>query len=442
MTPEELRKLAKEQHDAAGAILGKATEEKRDLTEDEDTAIQTHYTEEDKLLKRAQTIEDHEKRSALYGQPAEAPVQIPVGGERQSVEVVNERAYPDMGLFLQDVRAASIPGNCPVATLERINKHDQELRAALGNEEGVPSEGGFLISPQHSSELLKRTFTTGKLASKTKRIPIGADKNSLSYPMVDESSRADGSRQGGVRGYWSSEAEAMTSSKTKFKAGRLDLDKITVLTYATDELLQDATALEAWYSDAVPDEIGFKIDDALLNGTGAGQPLGILNSNALVSVAKESGQDAATILAENIEKMYARALDPAKCEWYINQACWTQIFQLHHAIGTGGVPLFVPGGGLSQAPYDTLFGRPIVPLEQCQALGTKGDIYFADFSKYLVIDKGSTEHASSIHVQFTTNETAFRWIYRANGQPLRNSALTPFKGADTLSDYIALSNRS
>ena len=94
------------------------------------------------------------------------------------------------------------------------------------------------------------------------------------------------------------------------------------------------------------EEIGFKLDDSVVNGTGAGTPLGIMNAPCKVRVNKETGQAATTLVAENIEKMYARMYAPSvrSAVWLINQDVWPQIFQLHHVVGTGGVPMFIPGG--------------------------------------------------------------------------------------------------
>ena len=173
-------------------------------------------------------------------------------------------------------------------------------------------------------------------------------------------------------------------------------------------------------------------------------PLGVLNSGALVSVAKESGQALNTVVAENLEKMWARmpAGNLGSAEWYINMNVWPQLFQLAHDVGTGGVPVFMPPGGLSQAPFGTIFGRPITPIEQCESLGTKGDVLFMDLSEYVLIEKGGIETASSIHVQFVADELTFRFILRTNGQPKLDTTLAPFKGTDNLSPFVSLDTRS
>lgn len=334
----------------------------------------------------------------------------------------------------------------------RAYQHPREVHPGLsqihaavqGASEGISSEGGFLVQVDFTGELLRLVHQTGVLANRTDRKPIGAQFNGLKINAVDETSRVDGSRWGGVQAYWTAEAASLTATKPKYRQMELNLQKLTGLYYATDELLQDTVALGAFAQDAFSEEFGFKIDDAIYRGVGGGMPLGVLGHAGTLSIAKETGQAAATVVAENIEKMYARmwARSVPRAEWFINQDVWPQLFQLSHAIGTGGVPMFVPAGGLSGSPFGTLLGRPITPIEQCETLGTKGDIMFADFMEYLMIEKGGIEAASSIHVEFLTDQTTFRFILRTDGQPKRNALLTPFKGTNTLSSFVTVDTRA
>jgi len=316
--------------------------------------------------------------------------------------------------------------------------------AASGLSEGVASDGGFLVQTDFAEELMAEVHNTGVLAPLTDTTPIGANANGLKQNVVDETSRVNGSRWGGVQAYWTAEAAAFTSSKPKFRQMELTLQKLTGLYYATDEELKDATALTDTATKAFSEEFGFKIDDAIIRGGGAGMPLGILGHAGTVSISKEGGQAAATILKQNIEKMYARmpAVSVPRAKWFINQDCWPQLFELSIAVGVGGVPLFIPSNSLAGSPNGTLLGLPIVPIEQCETLGTVGDIIFADFSQYKMIEKGGLEAASSIHVLFLTDETTFRFILRADGQPKRNAPLTPYKGTATQSPFLTLATRA
>ena len=327
-----------------------------------------------------------------------------------------------------------------------VDKRLLEVQNASGANEGVPSEGGFLVQTDFSTELLKNVYETGILAPLCRRIPISSNANGLKINGVDESSRADGSRWGGVQGYWAAEAGTVTATKPKFRQIELTLNKLMGLYYATDELLTDTSAMESVLSQAFAEEIQFKLDDAIFRGDGAGKPLGILSSGALVTQAKETGQAAKTVIFENIVNMWSRliATSRANSVWLINQEVEPQMYSMVLSAGTGGVPVYMPANGLSSSPFASLMGRPVIPIEHASQLGTAGDIALVDMSQYLLADKGGMQMASSIHVKFIYDETAFRVTYRVDGQPVRNSAITPYKAnsGQTLSSFVTLATRS
>ncbi|MDD5510899.1 MAG: phage major capsid protein [Dehalococcoidales bacterium] len=320
---------------------------------------------------------------------------------------------------------------------------DPRLKSIVGNSEGVPADGGFLVQTDFATQLLEKTFNNSDIVNRVFRIPISANANAIKIPAVSDASRADGSRWGGIRAYWMNEGGSKTESNPSFAQVSLELKKLIGYCTCTDELLQDASALESWISKAFAAEFDFKIADAIINGDGAGKPLGILNSPCLVTVTAETGQGASTIVFENIVKMWASRFGPntSNYVWLINQNIEPQLYTMGLAVGAGGGPVYLPPGGLSVAPYGTLMGRPVIPCEQCASLGTAGDIILADLSQYVMIDKGSMQSASSIHVNFQTDQTAFRFVYRCDGQPMWSNYLTPYKGSTSYqSPFIVLSS--
>jgi HK97 family phage major capsid protein len=322
---------------------------------------------------------------------------------------------------------------------------DPRLRtgAVAGASEKVASDGGFLIQTDFSSELLKRAYSIGDISSRVRRVPISAGSNGLKINAVKESSRANGSRWGGVTMAWEGEGDSPTASKPKFRQMELKLNKLIGLMYATDELLGDATALSSIAMEAFSEELNFNVESAILEGTGAGMPKGLWGSAAEVAVAKEVGQAADTILYENVIKMWARMWGRSRknAVWLINQDIEPALFTMSLAVGTGGVPVYQPANGAADQPYSTLMGRPVIPVEHASTLGDLHDISLVDLSQYLMIDKGAPEQAASIHVRFIYDETAFRITYRCDGQPIWETALTPKKGTNTLSPFITLAAR-
>jgi len=316
---------------------------------------------------------------------------------------------------------------------------------ATGMSEGMPSDGGFLVQQEFSTELLRLVHDTGVLVPRCRKLPIGPDKNGLKINAIAESNRATGSRWGGIQCYWKAEAADKVASKPKLREIKLDLKKLIGLCYATDELLQDTIALEALLTQGFAEEFGFMMDDGIVHGTGAGQLQGIMNSVCKVAVAKEANQAATTIVSKNVMKMWSRmwARSIPNSVWLINQSCWEQIFGLTITVGTGGAPMYIEAGKIKDAPYGAILGRPILPIEQCNALGTEGDIILADFSQFLLIDKGGIQSQSSIHVKFIQDETVFRFVYRVDGQPIWAKPLTPYKDTGkTQSPFITLAVRA
>ena len=427
MTMKKVLEMKAKREDArlkAMAVLNKAEAEDRFLTGEEQKEIDGYESEIrswDESISRAEKLLaiEPEDRSATE-KPEVKPT--PSKGE--------EKRFATFGEQLLAAYRAAAPGG----------KVDERLttRAASGLNESTPSDGGFLVQQDFVTELLKRTYETGILASKVKKIPISTNANGLKINAVDEDSRANGSRWGGVQTFWEAEAGEHTGSKPKFRQMELSLKKLTGLCYATDELLQDAAALEAVIRQAFAEEFGFKMDDAILSGSGEGEPLGILNSGALVKVEKEKDQKD-TITVENLIKMWNRLWSKSRANavWYINQ----EIEPFLYTLKLGDKPVYIPAGGISEKPYGTIFGRPVVPLEQCSAAGEVGDIILADVGQYLLIDKGGIKAASSIHVRFLYDENVFRFIYRVDGKPIWNKPLAPYKGKATVSPFITLDKR-
>ena len=419
----------------AVSIIEKAEKEDRFLTEEENrelTKLENEIRGWDTQIVRFEVFKedkaDDEKKPASADEEEK-----PTNPETPKEEVGkdNERKFRSLGEQMMAVYRASQPG-------ARVDTR-LTTRSASGLNETNPTDGGFLVQKDFVGDLLKRAYETGILASKVKKIPLSTNANGIKINALDEESRANGARWGGIQTYWESEADQITGSKPKFRQMDLSLKKLTGLCYVTDELLQDSAALENVIREGFAEEFGFKLDDAILSGTGAGQPLGILKSGSLVKVEKEQGQTE-KITVENLVKMWSRLWSRSRANsvWYVNP----EIEPLLYTLKVGDRPVYIPAGGLSEQTYGTLFGRPVITLEQCSEVGEIGDIILADIGQYLLIDKGGINATSSIHVRFLYDENVFRFIYRVDGQPVWSKALQPYKGSATVSPFVALAKRN
>lgn len=427
------------------AAVGALDEFEKGVVDDKGEPRDMTAAEVDKLDELTKAIESAAKavESKERADRARAPFAKAAGdkGGLVPAAVKDNKPFKSFGEFL----------NAVIVT-ERTKgaERDPRLiwqRAATGAGEAIPSDGGFLVQTDFSTELMGLMHEMGELIRRVRRIPLSANSNGIKLPAINETSRVAGSRWGGIRGYWADEGDTVTATRPKFRAIELSLNKLMTIGYATEELLQDTVAMESVYRQGFAEEMTFNTEDAIFNGTGAGQPLGILKAGALVTVNAESGQAAATIVAANILNMMARlpARSTRNSVWLINQDILPQLWQLTIGSGTATHLMYAPPGLTNDnknAPWGTLMGRPVIPIEYASTLGTVGDIVLVDLSQYIMVDKGGPQAAESMHVRFLNDEMTFRMTYRVDGQPAWNSAMTPYKGSNTQSPYIALATRS
>ena len=269
--------------------------------------------------------------------------------------------------------------------------------------------------------------------------------NRLLVNAVDEDSRADGSRWGGVSSFWLGESGTFTPSQPKFRQMELIAKKLIVLTYATDEQLVDGPAFASYVDKVVPLELAFRVDDAIYNGTGAGMPSGFMNSGALITVAKAGTDSGKVISNTDIFAMWKQMWAPSRknAAWLINQDVEDQLWNLTRGSGTAVELLYhAPGDKGSFGNYGGMMGAPVIPVEYAATLGTPGDITLVDLTQYYLARRSGVQMDTSIHVQFLTDQMAFRWKLRIDGQSAWKKPLTPKNSAVTLSPFLALATRS
>lgn len=356
------------------------------------------------------------------------------------------------GNFLSDV--AAVGQNRGISP--RLKKLVEMQASISGAGAQLGSDGAFLIQKEFRVDLLESSFKGGDILSKVDTTEVGANADGLEVAYLDETSRATGSRWGGIQIYRGAEADSATAKKPKVGKWESRLEDLIGAAYMTERLLQDAPAMADVFSKGFSEEFTFVSENEVVRGSGVGQMLGILTAlysttasqslGPTVSVAKETGQLADTILAENIEKMWTRVHPQSRSrgQWFINVECEPELGKLMVGTGTSGQLVYMPPGGLSGLPYGTLKGRPVTPIEYASGLGDVGDIFFADFSRFKVITKGGLQADDSIHVRFLNNERTFRWITRINGAPKDKAPITPFKATDStlrLSPFVVLAAR-
>lgn len=321
-----------------------------------------------------------------------------------------------------------------------VGNIDPRLVQNAGAFERNGEDGGFLIPGDFRTEIQKKVNGDQSLLPKTRQFMTSS--NHLTIP-TNETAPWDGT---GIQAYWEAEGIAPNGTKPKFGQANLKLHKLISMVKVTEELLEDAPALESYIKSEAPEAILHKINSAIISGDGAGKPLGFLSSGFKYKVLKESGQAADTVLFANVNKMLGRILPGSlgKSIWLVNPAVLPALRAMKFDdAATSPVPVYLPSNGLADAPYGTLFGRPIMPMMGgVKALGDEGDIVLADLSSYTTAMKvAGIKSDISSHVYFETSEMAFKFSVRIAGECLYKSPVSTENGAFEMSSIITLENR-
>lgn len=379
-------------------------------------------------------MDEREERAAtVQSTNAATPGRRPA----QARESAGLRVFRNLGEQLVAIRNAAMG-----QTDERLMQLNTESRA-LGNQESVGSDFGFAVQTDFAETIFESAAEQeGTLLNLVDRYEVGANSDSAKWMEIDESDIST-NVFGGVQVYWAAEAATVAASKPSIMEQKLDLFKLMGFAYTTEEVLQDTNWASQLYGRAFPLAINRQMDGDIVNANGVGKPLGILRSAGTVSVAKENAQAADTIKYENFVHMWGRLLPRSRRNaiWMMHPDVEELLPLMNFPIGQGGVPVFLPAGGVSGSPYSTLYGRPILPLDQCSALGDKGDVILGDPKAYLVISKGGVQSAFSIHVAFLSAENCFRFIFRANGRPKRQKQITIKNSANKRAEFVTLDAR-
>jgi HK97 family phage major capsid protein len=390
-------------------------------------------TEKAAIEKRNALLEAFKKgeiEGRVIAKPDDGSEKIPA----EARDTKKLRVFRNFGEQLAAIKRQSITGMID----ERQAKIDKECRA-LGMNTTIGSEGGMAIQTDFAGMLMESAATEGNILPLVDRYDISGNSDSVEWVDIDESSVAT-TVFGGVQVYWAGEAQAVTAKQPKFLNRELKLQKLMGVAYATDEMEKHSNFASDLYSRAFKTAINRELESCIISGNGVGKPLGMTTGTGSISVAKEVGQAADTVVYENIVKMSNRAINKTKSVWVIHPDVQEQLDFLQVPIGVGGVPVYLSAS--SVGTLASMKGRPIIETDHCAALGDLGDINFVDFSDYMMIFKGGLQEDYSIHVQFLTAQNCFRFMFYANGMPKRSSALTIKNSSNTRSSCVKLAERA
>jgi len=361
-------------------------------------------------------------------------------GELFGLQALDRGGFGDMEEYLATVHSGLADPRLRTGASAGIQA------AASEQTELSPSGGGFLVPDALAAQIIDQSLESEIVRPRCLSVPMTT--NSRKIAGIDGYSHANEVLLGGVSPAMVSETDTLPLMQVKFWLLELVAKKQGFLINCSNELIEDS-GFESVVGAKLIEAAAWELDYFFLWGSGAGVPRGIFNDPALIVVAKDSSQIAATITYNNICNMYAR-LHPncrKKAVWVATSDCLPQLLQLallfkNEAgtdwVGGSSVPIFTKGadGGWE------LLGLPVILTEKLQALGTQGDILLADLSQYAVGWRRQLTLERSMHVGFATDSLWLRLTARLDGMGTWKSAIQPPNGENTLSPFVTLATRS
>lgn len=331
--------------------------------------------------------------------------------------------------FFTDVAEAGRTGSVPESL--------RPYAVAGSDEAGAYSDpaGGFFVPSELAPDVL----------AAVQHDPIGmlVTQIPMRTPYVRITARADrnhSSVSSDISTFRVSETSEVPVSRVAFDQVTLRADTLASISYVTEKLItDDGSAMMTTQLLAHAYKFRERMRWERLHGSGAGEFLGILNSPAVITVDKASGQTANTLSTENVILMASRCWDISRAVWLANQTVRPALRAMTTPVGTGGAPaqmLTTRGDG-----QELLDNRPIFYDENCPALGSRGDLVLGVWSEYLFGELQPVVGLGSIHVRFLAHERTFKFSTRNAGCPWWLAPMTPRYGGATLSPFVVLADR-
>lgn len=343
------------------------------------------------------------------------------------VKTDDGKIYRSFGEQLADIKKASL-GYGVTPALEKSQ------RSILGMNTQTGADGGYAIQVDFANRIMDSVISQSEILNRVDRYQVSAIANEVYVTMVNETSTAN--VFGGIQAYVVEEGAQIPNTKPALKQIRLGLKKIAALAYVTDEQMRDASFTGSLL------ERGFALAIARLREKMVIE--NIIANAGTTTIAKESGQSAATVVGKNFLKMRNALISTSRANaiWTMHPDVAAELPEMYLSGAHTDKFIYMPENGISVSGYDRLFGREIIESDYCSALGTKGDVLYWNPFEYLEIFKGGVETAASIHVAFDTAQMAFRAISYVNGMCKYDQGITLVNSSTQRASYVTLATRA
>ena len=375
-----------------------------------------------------------------YAFPSDGKPRISGGTFRNDDE--RKFGWANFGEFAKGVKNASKGGS------GNTDKRLMTKAPTTYGNESTGVDGGFAVPPDFVNAVRENTQAEDSLLSRTDNHVTSSNNVTIPVDM-----NADWNTTNGIQANSKGEGQQYTESKPILGEHNVRLHKITSLVPITDELLEDSSFLGSYLARKAGRKIDFEVSRQIISGGGNGEMLGILNAPCTISIAKVTSQDTASFVAKNVIAMWSRLYGPhaGNAVWLINQDVIPQLHDMSlpgkDETGTSGTAygtnVYNPANGFADAPFGTLYGRPVIPHQACSTLGTAGDVILADLREYMTLTKaGGIKADQSAHLYFDYDMQAFKFTLRVGGQPWWPTTLAAKNGSATYSPFVTVETRA
>lgn len=446
MTLQEMLVKAKQLNEEAQAIYGDVDNQLGEGSAEELEKADRMFAEAEDLVARATRLNEIQEKAYEIDNidaSVEGAGDVDAGdgrNARPTDEQLASAGFKSFGDFLHSVwmrQDRNRPDN-------RLVWYSDEGKSGMDKkdlEEGSGAAGGFLVPPDFQNELLAIAAENSIVRPRATVIPMR--RREIRLPVVDQSdSTADQPHWfGGMTFSWADEAASKVQSDPAFRQVTLIAHKLIGYTRASDELVDDAAiSLDAFLRGPMGFAGGaaWMEDFAFLQGGGAGEPLGVLNAGATISVARQADE-----LFDYLDfaNMLENFLPSGNGVWVVSQAALAELITLQ---GPTGNPAFIWLPNAQDSVPGRLLGFPVVFTEKLPGFADTpgGDVLLADFSYYLIGDRQATTIDSTTFDRWRFDQTSWRMVHRVDGQPWLNAPITLQDGTAQISPFVILGDKA
>lgn len=347
MTIMELREKRNKALDAAKAFLESHRTDKGVLSVEDDATYTKMEADIDALTNEIHRLERQEQREAEMSMPINTPLTSKPSGNMAHDKKTGRAsdAYKD-------------------GMLTALRTNFRQVSNVL--QEGVDADGGYLVPEEYDSRLIRVLEGENIMRKLGHKITTSGD-HKINIASTEPAAA------------WIEEGGALQFSDAKFAQILLDAHKLHVAIKVTEELLYDnAFNLENYIIEEFGKALSNAEEDAFLNGTGVGQPLGLFTATGGGTVYKTVTK----LTADDIMNLVYALKRP-----YRKNSAFIMNDQIIATIRT-----FKDGNGayMWQPSYqagepDKLLGYPVYT----SPFAPEDAISFGDYSYYNIGDRGT-----------------------------------------------------